>query len=247
MEKNSTIAALILLGALTPSVAPAHAQTSAPPGYVWQNGKLVPRCPPGSVCPNQPDASKQLVPQGPVGVRLPPPLPHPSAQIMIRTGKMINWARAQLGHCVADEKGTIRPGTCGPDDPGVNEPGECTHLVESALVLNGFKPSTNYVWGARAIQITSAIANRPAVAREYIRPGDVLQFWDFKLVGPNGSNGGGPGTHHTAMVETVPLDGAPMKVIEQHAPHRTVTEGYYDLSWTIASGHIDVYRPIPIE
>src|SRR5262245_44032181 len=144
--------------------------------------------------------------------------------------KIVAYAVSHLGPCVADGNGTIRPGVCGPKE-GIG-PGECTHLAQSALAAAGARApnfsTTPYTWGN--------VTQRP------YQPGDIIQFTNTYLKGPNGY--WYTDTQHTAIIEVV-RSGTVVGLIQQHSPERTVTRADLDLGWTITRGSIAVFRPVP--
>jgi hypothetical protein len=146
----------------------------------------------------------------------------------------VTYATKQLGQCVADVNGTIRPGSCGPDvwpSADGTGPGECTHLVHSALVASGGKPPDyshppHYTWGT-------------PVQSPY-QQGDIIQLANTKFEGPNGF--WETTSQHTAIIENV--TGTVLGLIQQHSPHRTVTRGNLDLGWKVTMGDYAVFRPV---
>jgi hypothetical protein len=164
---------------------------------------------------------------------VPPPPPPPPAVASI--GQMIvNYAISHLGQCVADTNGTIRPGECGPPE-GI-APGECTHLVHSALVARGGRPPIYNATPSVTPIIWGNLIQRP------FQPGDIIQFTNVRLEGPNGA-AWETTSQHSAIIEVVKAGGI-LGLLQQHAPRRTVTRGDVDLGWRLVRGRIDVYRPI---
>jgi hypothetical protein len=117
--------------------------------------------------------------------------------------QVVGYARQRVGQVVGD--------------------GECFTLVDNALRNAGARsaadygtvtPNADYVWGS-------------AVAQSDLRPGDVIQFRDYRYdrevetSHPDGSSETQTDSqerpHHTAVVERVGADGA-VTVLEQNVP-----------------------------
>jgi len=129
---------------------------------------------------------------------------------------IVQFAQAHLGVCVNSQWGS----DC-----------ECTRLAEAALASAGDWQGSNYVWGDVVTDI---------------QPGDIIQFWDTHFTGPNLTWGVGdaPGSHHTAIVETV--SGTRVMLIHQNDGERITHRGIIggrelDLGWQ-HTGRYVVYR-----
>lgn len=144
--------------------------------------------------------------------------------------RVLAYAVRQLGKCV-DGNGKIRE-PCPPLAMGQSGDGECTHLVQAALASVGARfTSGSYVWGTKV--------NAP------YQPGDVIQLFNAKLVGPNGW--WETSSQHSAIIESV--SGGVLNVIEQNTwvdnsktNRRYVTRGTINLNWKLERGSYIVYR-----
>lgn len=144
--------------------------------------------------------------------------------------QVLAYAVAQLGKCV-DGNGKVRQ-PCPPLPMGQVGDGECTHLVQAALASVGARfTSGSYVWGTK-------------VDAPY-HPGDVIQLFNAKLVGPNGW--WETSSQHSAIIESV--SGGVLNVIEQNTwvdnsktNRRYVTRGTINLNWKLERGSYIVYR-----
>jgi hypothetical protein len=144
--------------------------------------------------------------------------------------QVLSYAQRQLGKCV-DAKGNVRD-PCQPLPMGQVGDGECTHLVQAALASVGARfTSGSYVWGTKVDPL--------------YQPGDVIQLFNAKLVGPNGW--WETGTQHSAIIESV--NGGVLSVLEQNTwtdnnktNRRYVTRGTINLNWKLERGSYIVYR-----
>ncbi len=144
--------------------------------------------------------------------------------------QVLAYAVAQLGKCVDSTGKTRAP--CPPLPMGKTGEGECTHLVQAAVASVGGKYSPgSYVWGDK-------------VTTPY-QPGDIIQLFKVKLVGPNGW--WETSTQHSAIIESV--SGGVLNVIEQNTwidgsktNRRYVTRGTINLNWKLERGNYIVYR-----
>jgi hypothetical protein len=159
----------------------------------------------------------------------------PAPAAMTLGQRIVTYAASHVGQCVADIKGAIRPGSCGPFwmPPAGTGPGECTHLAHSALVANGARPPNynnppHYTWGTR-------------VQAPY-QPGDIIELVDTRFDGPNGG-WWETTSQHTAIIERT--QGTVLHLLQQHSPERIVTRGNLDLGWRLSRGDYAVFRPIP--
>lgn len=165
------------------------------------------------------------------GSSSPTQTPPPPAQSSALGSKVLAYAVKQFGKCV-DGKGNVRS-PCPPLAMGKVGDGECTHLVRGALNSVGAKfTSGSYVWGTK-------------VGTPY-RPGDVIQLFNVKLVGPNAW--WETSTQHSAIIESV--NNNVLTVLEQNTwaesntiNRRYVTRGTIDLNWKLERGNYIVYRP----
>jgi hypothetical protein len=151
--------------------------------------------------------------------------PAPSSSL---GSQVLAYAVKQLGKCV-DSAGKTRD-PCPPLAMGKVGEGECTHLVQAAVASVGGKYSSgSYVWGDKVTTY---------------QPGDVIQLFNVKLVGPNGW--WETSSQHSAIIESV--NGNVLGVIEQNTwvdnkNRRYVTRGTIHLDWKLERGNYIVYRP----
>lgn len=140
----------------------------------------------------------------------------------------LSYAQQWFGKCV-DGKGNVH-GPCQPLPMAQVGDGECTHLVQAALAQAGARfTSGSYEWGTKI--------NPP------YQPGDIIQLFNAKLVGPNGW--WETGTQHSAIIESV--NGGVLTVLEQNTwadktNRRYVTRGTINLNWKLERGTYVVYR-----
>ncbi|MCP4620302.1 MAG: hypothetical protein GY844_28185 [Bradyrhizobium sp.] len=145
--------------------------------------------------------------------------------------QVLAYALNQLGKCV-DGKGNIRQ-PCPPLAMGQAGDGECTHLVQAALASVGARfTSGSYVWGTK-VDLAAA------------QPGDIIQLFNAKLVGPNGW--WETSSQHSAIIESV--SGGVLNVLEQNTwvdnsktNRRYVTRGTINLNWKLERGSYIIYR-----
>lgn len=142
--------------------------------------------------------------------------------------QVLAFAVKVLGKCV-DSHGNVRE-PCPPLAQGNVGEGECTHLVQAAVASAGGKASPgSYVWGEKVTNY---------------QPGDIIQLFNVKLVGPNGW--WETTSQHSAVIESV--NGKVLGVIEQNTwvdntNRRYVTRGTIHLDWKLERGNYIVYRP----
>lgn len=127
--------------------------------------------------------------------------------------------------------------------------GQCADLPAEGLTTVGAKPfgswqdfpsEGDYVWGKRSATLT------PESNQSDLKPGEVLQFRDVKIVTRSGNaKFTFRAEHHTAIVEGFDPQTRVAKILEQNSQGRTyVTRGSIDLKG-LQSGTIWVYRPEP--
>jgi hypothetical protein len=131
--------------------------------------------------------------------------------------------------------------------------GDCTTLAVAALRDSGARVFSlrradgDYVWGE--------LIESPKEAR----PGDILQFRDAVFKGKQRFSGGRwiswhyEYHHHTAIVDTVKMDGKILIVLHQNVggkdvseeKKRTVQEGTLRMDSLQKGGWVRIYRPLP--
>ncbi|MEK6258723.1 MAG: hypothetical protein AABP62_08885 [Planctomycetota bacterium] len=143
--------------------------------------------------------------------------------------------------------------------------GECAHAASEALRVAGaqfntsliapdFPAAGDYVWGTLIKKIeysNNAWSDSSPTAKT--QPGDVLQYYNTKLV--NSKTASGQVTwialHHTSIVAEVDSAGMPFRVFEQNASGvRKVLRTAINLrtlknSTASSVGWVRIYRPVP--
>lgn len=153
------------------------------------------------------------------------------------SAKILQYCEANLGQLVGD--------------------GECTALSGSAMAAAGAarmkKQAPNrgdYVWGELVALIEFEEKGVKGLeSLKQVKPGDMIQFRDAHFQGPVRTGKGGTylaqAAHHSAVVESVDVANAVLKVFHQNSNGRrfVIRDTFYPTD--LRRGWMRIYRPQP--
>jgi hypothetical protein len=138
--------------------------------------------------------------------------------------------------------------------------GECTTLVVAALRAAGGQthgprnpdandePADGLNWGERVFVLERQAGPLKTTGRiQDVRPGDIVQFRDTLLSGPDGNFGTYTmrSHRHTAVVAQLDDSGTAIKIYHQNSNgHKIVTARWIQLT-DLRQGRFDIYHPVP--
>jgi hypothetical protein len=137
--------------------------------------------------------------------------------------------------------------------------GECTSLIVAALQAAGGQthglrhsdaadePADGLNWGERVFVLERQAGPFKTTGRiQDVRPGDIIQFRDTLLSGPDGNFGNYTmrSHRHTAVVAQLDDGGTALKIYHQNSNgYKKVTARWIQLT-DLQQGRFDIYRPI---